>query len=297
METYNPDEFKEIFESQIGQSIWEYLNSDDGKAKMQTASDLGQPAEGAVNDVLFTQFGKEMNEYDVHEAISHMVKHIMESLDYRLIERKQHSFRNLFPIWSTRYSKSKYPRSVMDIIQIGRTQVFKPYKTWLERKDTNDAIFDICFDGSDAIVEITGKAVFEDFETTESDPKIERKIFAPGSHYTIIFDLTVDDIYLRINNFYINILEKCLGKTIEDQEVILFGENSFYSLKPGLIENSAVYIRYLPVVPTQVQLDDLVKQIIFGGILEYAYHAKDDYGVEMGQYAKVLGKKKPHSRC
>lgn len=285
MGNFNPEELKELFDSSLGQSMWNYLNSSDGKSRMLRATELGQPAEDAINEVIYDEFGAPLDDDEVYTLISHMVNYIMVEMGYTLIERIQRSYHHKM-ISSCRYRMTKYRPTVMDILGVGRTQIHKPYKTWLEKKDTNRAIFDMFFNPY-VIFEITGKAVFEDFDRVEGDPEISRNMLEPGSPYTIISDLSTDEIYLRIKIFYTQVLDRCLGKSAEEQEVILFGKNNHFSMTPGLIEASEEYIRRMTLYPTDSTLQDLAEKIL-SGILEYAFHAKDEYGVKMNQYARAL---------
>jgi hypothetical protein len=142
------------------------------------------------------------------------------------------------------------------------------------------------------IIEITGKAVFESSFTELRDKKIDFNC-KPGSCYTVLSELTASDLYLRIKNFYCDILDNCLGKTTSEQQDYVFRFNKPNSMIPwpsGHIEKSEEYIRSLPESSVDANLKDLAMQII-SGILEYAYHAKDESGVKMHQYAKALLKK------
>lgn len=257
---YQSGKYKEIFDSPLGQNIWEYLNSEDAKAKLLDASENGQSVEDVVNDVLFDKFGDNIVDYEVQEAISHMVNFIMKSLGYVLVNRAQHPYKSLLVIWSCRYKKTKRSKSGLGIIGIGGSFI---YENWLKKKDTNNAIFDAFREGNGYVIEIIGQAVFEDWEDISDNENVpENFIFDPFSFHTILSELDVSEIYLRIKNFYDDVLN-------------LNGRN----------------IVQLPENPNELQMLDLVEQIIGRGFLTYAQMEKDKYGVKLIQYANALKKK------
>lgn len=166
------------------------------------------------------------------------------------------------------------------------------YKELVYSQHKGDAEFDFKTNTDPVSITITGKAVFEEFKTREDLKKIEF-ICNPGSCYTILSDLTTSEIYLRIRNFYFDILDDCFGKTTSEQQDYVFRFNkpiSMITWSSVHIEKSEEYIRSLPESSVDANLKDLAMQII-SGILEYAYHAKDESGVKMHQYAKALLKK------
>lgn len=142
-------------------------------------------------------------------------------------------------------------------------------------------------------VTVKGKAVFKDFKNTQDNREIKFTCNPPENFCTILSELTASDIYLRIKNFYCDILDNCLGKTTSEQQDYVFRFNKPISRirwSSGHVEKSEEYICNLPESSEHANLKDLAMQII-SGILEYAHHAKDESGVEMHQYAKALLKK------
>lgn len=179
--------------------------------------------------------------------------------------------------------------TVLSTIGVGAIAI---YREQINSQNSGDAVFEYNIISDPVIVEITGKAVFEEFETKEVPKKIEFKC-NPDSCYTILSDLINPEIYFRIKNFYNDILDNCLGKATSEQHDYVFRFNEPNSMRPlasGLIEESEKYIRNLPESSNRANLEDLIGQII-SGLLEYAFHAKDEYGVKMHQYAIALKKK------
>lgn len=190
--------------------------------------------------------------------------------------------------------------SGLGAIGLGRKKIETDFKNRVNRKNIGEAEFNYHFaydHSTDPVtvsiaITITGKAVFEDFRPDDAEQKIEF-ICNPGSCYTILSELTDSDIYFKIKNFYSDILDNCLGKTTSEQQAYVFRYNKpipMLTWSSGHIEKSEEYIRNLPESSVKANLEDLAKQIIYG-ILEYAYHAKDESGVKMHQYARALEKK------
>lgn len=162
-----------------------------------------------------------------------------------------------------------------------------------------------CVTKPDFLVTITrGNALFVDFEPIINGEvvKIEFKC-NPGTSCRLLNKLAVYEV---IKNFYNDVLDNCLGKTCEEQNGYLFRYNqpgskrNYYSNNlPEHINSSEDYIRSLPDEPTDKQFGDLAEQVIYGkkGIsggleygchLEYGFHAKDEFNIEMNVYAKAI---------
>jgi hypothetical protein len=182
--------------------------------------------------------------------------------------------------------------SGLGAIGVGEIAIIAEYEKLVKRENKGDAKFRYDFQADIVFINITGKAVFEDLKTIEGKWKIEF-VRSHGNFLTILSDLSVSEIYFKIKNFYYDILDNCLEKTASEQQDYVFRFNKPISMIPwssGHIEKSKEYIRNLPESSIDANLEDLVMQII-RGILEYAYHAKDESGVKMYQYANALMKK------
>lgn len=166
-------------------------------------------------------------------------------------------------------------RSGFAPLGIGRAGIENNFKSQVDRKNLGNAEFKYYFDwdnGTNLVpviitITITGKAVFKDFKkedfimaaTKIVDIKFELN---PDSDCTILSDLSVPEIYLRIKNFY--------------DEVLNIDGNK---------------IANLPQKPTDAQMLDLVDQINIRGFLVYARSEKDKYEVRLEQYANALKEK------
>ena len=78
MADYRPDKFAAEFATPTGKKLWEVLNRPEVVARMETASDLGQPALKPVEDILLAELGEAMLADRVKQMTGHMVRQIME---------------------------------------------------------------------------------------------------------------------------------------------------------------------------------------------------------------------------
>lgn len=79
MLVYRPDKFAKEFATPEGQKLWQVLNRDDNLARMETATDLGQPALKPLEDILLTDIGEAITDDRMKQMAGHMVRQIMES--------------------------------------------------------------------------------------------------------------------------------------------------------------------------------------------------------------------------
>lgn len=82
MQPYSPDKFASVYKTPLGEKLWLLLNQGDNIARMQTASDLDQPALKPMEDILLQEIGEPMLDDRVKQMTGHMVRQIMESNGY-----------------------------------------------------------------------------------------------------------------------------------------------------------------------------------------------------------------------
>ena len=81
---YEPKGFGDIFNTTLGQQIWDYLNSEDVWIRLELTTELGHPAVEGIGDKLLVKFGEKVKEDRMKQAIGHMVRAIMEFHGYDL---------------------------------------------------------------------------------------------------------------------------------------------------------------------------------------------------------------------
>jgi hypothetical protein len=81
---YDPEHFRSIFESELGQAIWSYLREDDNVIRMLTASYLKRAAVEPLQPGLLAKFGVAVTADRLKQFIGHAVRRIMEANHYHL---------------------------------------------------------------------------------------------------------------------------------------------------------------------------------------------------------------------
>jgi len=81
---YSPQQFLDLFRTDIGVSIWEFLLAKDNVIRMETASFLGRPAVEPLSPYLLGEYGDDIRERRTKQMIGHMVRQIMEERGYQV---------------------------------------------------------------------------------------------------------------------------------------------------------------------------------------------------------------------
>lgn len=79
---YIPMQFTRDYNTDLGRELWVTLNSDVVIARMETASDLDQPALKPIEDILLSLFDEQILADRIKQMIGHMVRQVMESRGY-----------------------------------------------------------------------------------------------------------------------------------------------------------------------------------------------------------------------
>jgi proline dehydrogenase len=117
---YNSGSFSDVFNTDLGQRLWAYLNEPTTVAQMETATLLGRPAAeplGALTTPpsapgLVQQFGQAVRKDRIKQMIGNMIRQIMEARGYR-IDRQNVRMRdeNMFSS-ATRYLYDAPPQAL-----------------------------------------------------------------------------------------------------------------------------------------------------------------------------------------
>lgn len=84
---YDPQNFRDLYESELGSSIWDFMRRPDSLVRMETATYLGRSAVEPLGPYLVYEYGSEIEDDRIKQMIGHMARQIMEALDFEL-ERK-----------------------------------------------------------------------------------------------------------------------------------------------------------------------------------------------------------------
>ena len=78
MDSFDAAQFQTEYATEAGQRLWRFLNREDVIARMETATDLGQPALQPLEDLLLAEFGETILLDRYKQMTGRMVRQIME---------------------------------------------------------------------------------------------------------------------------------------------------------------------------------------------------------------------------
>lgn len=81
---YDPQNFCDLFETELGAGVWEFLIRADNVIRMETASFLERAAVEPLAPGLVAEFGPDIAQDRIKQMIGHMVRQIMEAAGYEI---------------------------------------------------------------------------------------------------------------------------------------------------------------------------------------------------------------------
>jgi hypothetical protein len=81
---YDPQNFRDVFETELGAGVWEFLIRPDNVIRMETASFLERAAVEPLAPGLVAEFGPDIAQDRIKQMIGHMVRQIMEAVGYEI---------------------------------------------------------------------------------------------------------------------------------------------------------------------------------------------------------------------
>ncbi len=84
MFVYNPEKFASLYETDLGQRIWDFLTRPENVARLETASQLSKPAVEGIEEQLLEAFREDVLADRVKQMVGHMVRQILEQRDWVL---------------------------------------------------------------------------------------------------------------------------------------------------------------------------------------------------------------------
>jgi hypothetical protein len=81
---YQPQNFRDLFESELGQAIWQFMKRPENLVRMETATFLERAAVEPLAPGLLLEFGPEVAEDRLKQMIGHMARQIMEAMGYEI---------------------------------------------------------------------------------------------------------------------------------------------------------------------------------------------------------------------
>ena len=81
---YEAGSFQALAETKLGRDLWEFLNREQIFSRLDTATDLGNPAVAGIEEPLLAQFGEAVLDDRAKQMIGHMVRQVMVAEGYEV---------------------------------------------------------------------------------------------------------------------------------------------------------------------------------------------------------------------
>jgi hypothetical protein len=140
---YNAQNFRDLFETDLGQAIWAFMKRPDNVVRMETATYLDRAAVEPLAPGLLRMFGPEIAEDRLKQMIGHMARQIMEALGFELDRSGLRITRESMFTTAARYREPSGARDrSMKITQEQRRAWMEktaasPFNLWLDARVKN----------------------------------------------------------------------------------------------------------------------------------------------------------------
>jgi hypothetical protein len=147
---YDAQNFRDLFETELGQAIWAFMKRPDNLARMATATYLDRAAVEPLAPGLLRMFGPGIAEDRLKQMIGHMARQIMEAMGLELDRTGLRITRESMFTTAARYKEPTATRDrSMKITQEQRRAWMEktaasPFNLWLdERVKNSDGSLDL----------------------------------------------------------------------------------------------------------------------------------------------------------
>jgi hypothetical protein len=140
---YDPQNFRDLFETDLGQAIWAFMKRPENVVRMETATYLDRAAVEPLAPGLLRMFGPEIAEDRLKQMIGHMARQIMEALGFELDRTGLRITRESMFTTAARYKEPSAARDrSMKITQEQRRAWMEktaasPFNLWLDARVKN----------------------------------------------------------------------------------------------------------------------------------------------------------------
>ena len=133
---YKPQNFRDIYETDLGKALWVFLKRPDNVVRMETATFLERAAVEPLAPGLLVEFGMDVGGDRIKQMIGHMARQIMVEIGYE-VERKLRITRESLFISAACYRKPNQKRDRSMRITREQREAWKlktadsPFNRWL----------------------------------------------------------------------------------------------------------------------------------------------------------------------
>jgi len=139
---YKPQNFRDLYETDLGEALWDFLKRPDNVVRMETATFLERAAVEPLAPGLLREFGPDVGEDRIKQMIGHMARHIMVEIGY-VVERKLRITRESLFTSAACYHKPNQKRDRSMRITREQREAWKqktadsPFNRWLGEQVKN----------------------------------------------------------------------------------------------------------------------------------------------------------------
>ncbi|ABA04068.1 hypothetical protein Nwi_0803 [Nitrobacter winogradskyi Nb-255] len=136
---YDPQNFRDLFETELGTGVWKFLIRPDNVIRMETASFLERAAVEPLAPGLVAEFGPDIAQDRIKQMIGHMVRQIMEAVGYEIDRPGLRITRESLFSSGARYQPQDHNRDRTMKITPEQRQAWlertakSPFNIWLDR--------------------------------------------------------------------------------------------------------------------------------------------------------------------
>jgi hypothetical protein len=140
---YAPQNFRDLFQTDLGQAIWAFMKRPENVVRMETATYLDRAAVEPLSPGLLRMFGPEIAEDRLKQLIGHMARQIMEAMGFQLDRTGLRITRESMFTTAARYKEPSGSRDrSMRITQEQRRAWMEktassPFNLWLDARVKN----------------------------------------------------------------------------------------------------------------------------------------------------------------
>lgn len=147
---YQPQNFRDLFETELGNEIWGFMKRPENVVRMETATFLERAAVEPLAPGLLVEFGPDIGEDRIKQMIGHMARQIMEAIGYEIERPGLRITRESLFSSAARYRKPGEDRDRSMKITREQREAWKektassPFNQWLNSKvRRNDGTLDL----------------------------------------------------------------------------------------------------------------------------------------------------------
>lgn len=141
--TYEPQNFRDLFDTDLGQAIWQFMVRPDNVVRMLTATYLDRAAVEPLAPGLLREFGPDIAQDRLKQLVGHMGRQIMEAAGLELDKQGMRITRESIFTTAARYTDPNAPRERSMTITPEQRQAWmektaaSPFNAWLNGKVRN----------------------------------------------------------------------------------------------------------------------------------------------------------------